>query len=257
MMNKTDSYTYGKLTHVLPYKEVLARFPQDSWQHRAASGAIANVMTNSGRDFPCIFAVQAVAKKGFYFGFADSAEGNNLAVCLREFLRNARAIGPYANFTYVFPPEPDQTFEAYHARFWQTLKRLHDLDERPWPKDIPTSLHDSDWTFCFDGEAMFPLCLTPIHVKKRTRHAPQFAIAFQPRWTFQHHLPDADIMQRYSALIQDKITKFDKSPISPQLGLYGSGYLDADKYFFPDDNIQMPHPSNLDDPLPSLIEQAT
>lgn len=240
------------MTHVWGYDEVLARFPETSWQHRAALDSIAHVMSNSGRDFPCMFAVRAVAQRGFYYVFGDAA-GSNLADGLREFLRNARTLGPYSSLSYVFPPEDVLPLEAYNSRFWITLKRLHDLDERPWPPEIPTSLHDSGWTFCFDGEAMFPLCLTPAHVKRRTRHATHFTIAFQPRWTFKHHLPDADIMQKYSVLIQDKIRRFDSTPVSPQLGLYGSGYLDAHKYFFHDDNVLMGHPDSLDAPLPREI----
>lgn len=238
-----------RLSHsslVMSHGEVMARYKENSWQRCAAADSIDHVMANGGRDFPCVFAVRAVAQQGFYYAFAESQKGENLCSSLREFLRKARDFGPYSSLSYVFPPEVPMTLEAYNERFWMTLLRLRREDERSWPIDVPTSLHDQNWTFCFDGEAIFPLCLTPAHLKKRTRYASHFTISFQPRWTFKHHLPDHTIMQKYSALIQSKIEQFDSSPISPQLGLYGTGYLDACKYFFHDDNVKMWYPDTLE-----------
>jgi len=234
------------MRYILRHDEVLATYPSDAWQNAAAVDAFDHVMSNAGRSFPCPFAVRAAVEGGLHFGFAEDGQGRNIASTLTEFLRSAREIGPYATLSYVFPPENVQSMEVYHRRFWDALKRLRAADQRPWPDDIPYSLTDSDWTFCFDGEAVFPLCLTPAHRKKRTRYAKNFSISFQPRWTFKHHLPNAEIMQKYSKTIRRKIIQFDDSPISPYLGLYGHGALDAEKYFFHDDNLPMQFPSAWD-----------
>jgi hypothetical protein len=233
------------MQHVLRYDEVLARYPEDAWQNAAARDIASHVTANSGRSFPCVFAVRAVVQGGFRYCFAETAEGGNMAAGLTDFLRNARAVGSYATLFYVFPPNEVQSLERYHDRFWNALKQLHRADEKPWPDHVPYSITDPDWTFCFDGEPLFPLCLTPAHVKKKTRHAQNFSISFQPRWTFKHHLPNFELMQKYSDLIREKMKAFDESPISPYLGLYGAGFLDAQKYFFHDDNLPMCFPESL------------
>jgi uncharacterized protein len=233
------------MKYVFQHDEVLASYPESAWQSVAARQSIDHLMADAGRIFPCVFAVRAVAQGGFHYCFAEDQDGSNMAAGLTEFLRNARTIGPFASLTYVFPPEEVQSLEIYNDRFWSTLKRLHAVDEKPWPADVPYSLRDPNWTFCFDGEPIFPLCLTPAHKKRRTRYAGNFSISFQPRWTFKHHLPNREIMKKYSKLIQDKIGSFDASPVSPYLGLYGNGYLDAEKYFFHDDNIPMIFPDSL------------
>jgi uncharacterized protein len=230
---------------VLQHEEVLASYPEGAWQHEAAREAINHVMEDAGRAFPCVFAVSAVAKGGFHYCFADDQAGSNMAAGLTEFLRNAHAIGPYASLSYVFPPDAAQTLEVYNDRFWIALKQLHAVDQRPWPETIPYSLRDSGWTFCFDGEPMFPLCLTPAHVNRRTRYATNFTISFQPRWTFKHHIPSRELMEKYSAIIRRKMATYDSAAISPYLGLYGGGHLDAEKYFFHDDNVPMAFPDSL------------
>lgn len=249
MPTSADIKPIPQMRHVLSHAAVLESFAPDSWQRQAAEDGIEHIMANNGRDFPCVFAIRAVANAGFHYVFADDCDGSNMAEGLREFLGRAHDIGAYATLSYVFPPDaPPLTLEEYHARFWSALFRLHALDTQRWPSDIPTNLTDPDWTFCFEGEAIFPLCLTPAHIKKRTRYASCFTISFQPRWTFKEHLPNAEIMNKYSDLIQQRLHPYDSSPISPQLGLYGAGFLDAYKYFFHDDNILMPHPESLDGP---------
>lgn len=233
------------MRYVLNHDEVLATYPEGAWQNSAARDTFAHLMANGGRSFPCVFAVGAMVQGGVHYCFAEDANSETMAAGLTEFLRNARAIGPYATLTYVFPPEEVQPLETYRGRFWAALKRLHAVDEKPWPSDIPRCLKDPRWSFCFDGEPIFPLCLTPAHVKRRTRYARNFSISFQPRWTFKCHLPDFEVMQKYSRLIRDKINCFDSVPISPYLGLYGNGFLDAEKYFLHDENLPMGFPDSL------------
>lgn len=234
------------MKHIADYDDVLAKYPETAWERAAARDALDHIAKNTAGPFPCVFAAQAVAKGGLRYCFSPDHEGSNIAAGLTEFLRAARAIGPYATLTYVFPPDEGQPgLDAYRQRFWAALRRLHQADPSPWPEDIPQSPHDPNWTFCFDGEAIFPLCLTPAHQKKRTRYARHLTISFQPRWVFRHHLPDRARMERYSRLIQEKMRGFDASPVSPFLGLYGSGFLDAEKYFFHDDNLAVPFPSSL------------
>jgi FPC/CPF motif-containing protein YcgG len=230
---------------VLSYDEVLEIYPNDTWQNIATRDAIQHVSGESGAGFPCVFAIQAAVKGGFRFCFAEDSDSSNAAAGLRQFLRTARSIGPYATLSYIFPPETPQSLETYNARFWALLKRLHAADEVPWPQDIPYAMQDPNWSFCFDGEAIFPLCLTPAHKKKRTRYALNFSVSFQPRWTFKHHLANSQIMDKYSSLIRKRMQAFDRSAISPYLGLYGKGFLDAEKYFFHEDNLPMEFPDEL------------
>lgn len=230
---------------MLRFNEVIEAFPDDAWQNLAAQDALAHVTADAGRSFPCMFAVQAAARDGFRFCFAEDVDGRNIVPGLKSFLRSAHDIGPYAALFYVFPPEEVQALETYRDRFWTALRTLHLADERAWPESVPYNLGDPEWTFCFDGEAVFPLCLTPAHTKKRTRYAANFTISFQPRWTFKHHLPDMEIMKKYSTIIQNKMEVFDETPVSPYLGLYGGGFLDAQKYFLHDDNAPMSFPDKL------------
>lgn len=233
------------MPNVLSIDDVRRSCSIDGWQRLAAEEALAQVAADGGEAFPCVFAAQAAARGGFRFCFANDASGTNMAAGLRAFLRGAREIGPYAALFYIFPPEETWPIDAYRERFWAALARLRAADERAWPDAVPQDLHHQDWTFCFDGEAVFPLCLTPAHVRKRTRHARHFTISFQPRWTFKHHLPDMAIMHRFSKIIQRNMARYDESPVSPFLGLYGSGFLDAQKYFFDDDNLPTAFPDRL------------
>jgi uncharacterized protein len=230
---------------VLQHNEVLSSYSAASWQYIAAKDTVSHVTVNAGRLFPCVFAIRAVTEGGFHYCFAEDAAGSNMAAGLTEFLRSAHEIGPYASLSYIFPPEDIQSIEAYNERFWNALKRLHALDTAPWPDSIPFSLRDPNWTFCFDGEPVFPLCLTPAHINRQTRFAKNFSISFQPRWVFKHHLPDKESMEKYSVIIRKRISAFDRTEISPYLGLYGGGHLDAEKYFFHDQNQPLAVPESL------------
>jgi len=115
---------------------------------------------------------------GFRYCFGDLEGEAAIGSALAEFLGVSREIGPYCTLFCIFPPEPSQSLEVYRARFWNLLRRLRRIDPAPWPAHIPTRLEHPDWTFCFAGEPLFPMCTTPKHVTRRSRHSDQFTVTF-------------------------------------------------------------------------------
>jgi FPC/CPF motif-containing protein YcgG len=230
---------------ILTLEEVEDGFPSGSWQRRSAARTLEAVASTT-EPFPCVFAAQAAMKGALRFSFPDPGRPETLAVALGDFLAQAREIGPLSALLCAFPPDQAQ-IEDYRARFWAVLRALRNLDPDPWPATVPRDLQDPAWSFCFAGEPVFPLCTSPAHQNRRTRQSETFMISFQPRWIFDHHLPSAAVAEKYSRLIQGRMRGYDKIGVSPDLGQYGEGFLDARKYFFLDENAPAPFPASLDE----------
>ena len=88
-----------------------------------------------------------------------------------------------------------KTVAEYNDRFWNFLRGLQIYDAEEWPSDVPQQTTDSHWTFCFNGEPIFPIALTPAHDKRRSRYASNLLIAMQPKWVIDNLMSGGDLRQ--------------------------------------------------------------
>ncbi|KXN80728.1 hypothetical protein AN958_08146 [Leucoagaricus sp. SymC.cos] len=77
-----------------------------------------------------------------------------------------------------------RTVEEYRSLFWKLLDGCAKIDKKPWPKDIPITIEDVKWCFCFTGEPFFTVIQTPAHQQRRMQCARGVMIMFQPKWIF-------------------------------------------------------------------------
>ncbi|KAF8859926.1 hypothetical protein BDZ45DRAFT_781296 [Acephala macrosclerotiorum] len=101
---------------------------------------------------------------------------------MRAYLEEAHQLGPNTSLVIICAPS-DQTgtVDDYNSRFWDFLRGLRIYDSEAWPEDVPAKTTDEHWTFCFNGEPLFPIALTPAHEKRRSRYASSLIIAMQPK----------------------------------------------------------------------------
>ena len=203
---------------------------------------LMTALLSARNPFPCTFAVAAAKKSALRFGFIESAENPDfwspLPDILNEYLRVYRGIGKDTSLVVFFRPDRENApIEEYFTRFWSVLQYLHDKDTHPWPEDVPTDPNAKWWEFSFGGTAVFAVCNTPAHVRRKSRGSTGMVITFQPRWVFEGlepHTPRGDAARR---VIRNRIRRFDRMEPAPQLGNYGDAdNLEWRQYFLPDAN---------------------
>jgi FPC/CPF motif-containing protein YcgG len=72
----------------------------------------------------------------------------------------------------------ERTVEEYHGLFWSFLKRLRQLDPKPWPEVILQDTSDSKWCISFDGVEAFFAVLTPAHKQRLSRYSENFVMVY-------------------------------------------------------------------------------
>jgi len=162
---------------------------------------------------------------------------------LSAYLASSRAIGPNTSMVIVCKGRdddgtaPPRTMQWYNNSFWTLLRGLRVFDTKPWPRDIPTDTDSSKWTFCFDGVPLFPVALTPLHEKRRSRWAPNFVIALQPKWVLDLLLGTPEKRRQATTKVRTLLEKYDDVGISPDLTTYGEeGTTEKNQLFLLDDN---------------------
>lgn len=127
--------------------------------------------------------------------------------------------------------------EDYRYRFWSTLRALRIYDSKPWPQEVPKDVESNTWAFCFDGSPIFPVALTPLHEKRKSRWAPSLCIALQPKWVFDHLLSTQQKRDGATAKVRTLLREYDDVDPSPSLTAYGApGTTEAHQLFLADDN---------------------
>jgi len=80
---------------------------------------------------------------------------------------------------------------------------------------------DSHWTFCFNGEPVFPIALTPAHDKRRSRYASNLLIALPPKWVIDNLMSTPEKRQSATSIVRGLLKDYDDIEISPDLSNYG------------------------------------
>ncbi|MFG3104468.1 YqcI/YcgG family protein [Streptomyces sp. NPDC048182] len=213
-----------------------------AWGTESAERFLDTVLSGTEL-FPCTFAVAAARKSTLRLGYVDGTDRQDdwagLPDLLRRYLDEYRSLSKETSLVVLFRPEDEpRTMDAYRDRFWAVLRYLVAKDSQPWPAELPTDPDDRMWEFAFGGTPIFVVCNTPVHDRRRSRHADQFMITFQPRWVFEGLEAETPRGAAARRTIRARLSAYDTVAPSPVLGSYG----DADnrewrQYFLADDNV--------------------
>jgi FPC/CPF motif-containing protein YcgG len=178
------------------------------------------------------------------FGFYEDTskyEVQKLAKDLIDYLDVCRSIGSYTSFVSFFNIRRDMTESEYQCVFWDVLKKLNEVNDLPWPSEIPPEPNEPLWEFSFNNEPIFVVCNTPVHVERRSRYSDTFMITFQPRWVFEAIGINTPSGEKSKSTVRKLLKNYDSEDIFPLLGTYG----DPDnrewvQYFVPNSNNNIP-----------------
>lgn len=93
------------------------------------------------------------------------------------------------------------------------------------------------WEFCFNGEPIFVVCMTPAHTLRQSRRSSGFMLTFQPRWVFDDILGIQEKATSSFQLVRERLKQYDFLNLSPSLGKYGDiDNREWKQYFLNEDN---------------------
>lgn len=180
----------------------------------------------------------------------DPSEARNvriIAPALRAYLRLSRSLGPNTSLVIMGAPSEggNKSVEEYNNSFWEMLKGLRIWDMKPWPRDVPQDTSNEKWMFCFDGEPLFPVALTPGHQRRWSRHAPVPLIALQPKWVLDKLLATPEKRESATGKVRKLLAEYDQTSISPDLTSYGDvGTSEVHQLCLEDENETVHCPYN-------------
>lgn len=240
-------------TQLLTRNEVETRFGKDTWQGLAYQDFKSTILAKGPgmKTFPCVYATMGYRSDDHRYVFLESdnpSEPRNVrkvALALAEYLRMSTSLGPNTSLVIIgAPSEKQRTVEEHNRTFWDMLRGLRICDPRPWPEDIPQDTEDAKWTFCFNGEPVFPVMLTPAHQKRWSRHMSVPMIALQPKWVLDNLLATPEKRKAAQSKVRTLLQKYDTIGVSPDLTAYGAvGTSEARQLCLQDKNksVQCPY----------------
>ncbi|KAF5343967.1 hypothetical protein D9756_011437 [Leucocoprinus leucothites] len=209
-IERTLSTAVSAPTKPLTRAQVTEMYPEGTWQ-RTAYDDYVRVLLDEELIFPCIYATKGFKADNQVYVFIDSDD-----------LSDPRHIRPNTSLVLLAKQNPNpRTVDEYQTLFWKLLDGCAKVDKKPWPVDIPQTIDDAKWCFCFAGEPFFTVIQTPAHQQRRTRYAKGVTIVFQPKWIFD--ILFSSDAKRASALskVRALLAKYDPIPVSPDLKNYG------------------------------------
>lgn len=217
------------------------------WQQSAYKEFSSNII-DSKNPYPCVPAIQGFKKDMLRFGFSSDPRkdeaSEQLAALLKQYSEISRDTGNFASLIVFFDSSSivnDQIkIATYRDIFWSLLNNLYQLDEEPWPVDIPKTPQNHAWEFCFAGEAFFVFCATPAHMDRKSRYSPHFLLAFQPRWVFDEINATTSFGQKLKDIIRKRLIDYDEIPPHPDLKWYGQKDNHEWKQYFLSDDRSSP-----------------
>ncbi|KAF4959450.1 hypothetical protein FGADI_1671 [Fusarium gaditjirri] len=246
----TRPYSCAEL---LTRNEVESRFDENSWQGLAYQD-FRNTILARGRGvktFPCVYATMGYRSDDHRYVFLESdnpSEPRNVrkvALSLASYLRISTSLGPNTSLVIIgAPSEKQRTVEEHNRTFWDMLRGLRICDPKAWPEEIPQDTEDARWTFCFNGEPVFPVMLTPAHQKRWSRHMSVPVIALQPKWVLDNLLGTPEKRKAAQGKVRNLLQKYDTIGVSPDLTAYGAvGTSEARQLCLQDKNesVQCPY----------------
>lgn len=162
--------------------QVEGKYNKSTWQRKAYDD-FTGALVAKDKIFPCIYGTKGYKANELDFLFLESEDLNNLEIAkvgakaIVEYHKILQSRGRNISLALLCPPpKVERSVEECHKIFWPFLKRLRQLDPKPWPKKIPHDTQDRQWCMNFDGLEAFFAVLTPAHKQRRSRSAPNFAM---------------------------------------------------------------------------------
>lgn len=217
--------------------------PREIEWERDAAEKFSRLMLDDERPFPCIYGVDAFRTENLRYTFIPQVEGGGaqLAEALREYVRQAPSLGRRTSLVAFFgDTREERDLEDYRKLFWDTLQAVHDLDESPWPADVPADTDTDWWEFCFAGMKLFVVGNAPAYRLRNSRHFEYFNLTFQPRFVFDDITEDTVHGKNGRKLIRERLHSFDGIPPTPVLGDFGSPGIREWRQYFLEDHNEMP-----------------
>lgn len=205
-------------------------FEASSWQKLAYDDFTRTILgkDSGGKTFPCVYGTMGFRSNDHRYIFLESddpAEPRNLrkiAPALKEYLDISTTLGPNTSLVIIGGTSSSvKTVTDYNNSFWDMLRGLRIIDTKPWPTDIPQDTESEKWTFCFDGQPLFPVMLTPAHQQRWSRHMSVPVIALQPKWVLDNLLGTPEKREAAQSKVRKLLVEYDQIKISPDLTSYG------------------------------------
>jgi FPC/CPF motif-containing protein YcgG len=216
--------------NLLTKEQVESQFELSSWQSLAYNDFKSVIMAKQtgAYTFPCVYATMGYCADEHRYVFLKSdnpAEPQNIrliAPALHEYLSLSPSLGPNTSLVIIgAPSEKSRTVEEYNDTFWHMLRGLRMTDPKPWPHDVPETVESERWTFCYNGEPIFPVMLTPAHSRRWSRHMSVPVIALQPKSVLDKLLSTPEERNSATGKVRRLLDKYDQVAISPDLTSYG------------------------------------
>lgn len=204
-------------------------YDADTWQGRLYIDFTDRILARGGSPtFPCVYATMGYRSDDHRYVFLESddlSEPRNLRIiapALREYLDISTTLGPNTSLVIIgAPSEEEKSVAEYNRSFWDMLRGLRICDPRQWPESIPQDTEDQLWTFCFNGEPVFPVMLTPAHQQRWSRNMSTPIVALQPKWVLDRLLATPEKRGAAQKKVRSLLEKYDAVDISPDLTSYG------------------------------------
>lgn len=221
-----DSNTKG-LTLFLR-AEVEEKYVEGDWQ-RSVYDEFREKMVDRNMIFPCVYATAGYKANDHRYVFLESSDPSSpaniriLGPAMRAYLKLAHSLGSNTSLV-IMCAESDsvEELDVYTDRFWKFLRGLRIYDQNSWPSEVPTKTTDKEWTFCYAGESVFPIALTPAHKDRRSRHSRNLIIAMQPKWVIDQLLATPEKRESAQNKVRALIRKYDVADVSGDLTAYGA-----------------------------------
>ncbi|CZT14699.1 uncharacterized protein RCC_00670 [Ramularia collo-cygni] len=221
----------NEATNLLTKEQIEEMYDMNAWQRTVYEEFKTTILAKGKgfNTFPCIYATMGYRSGDHRYVFLhsdDPSEPRNIRLigpALKSYLRLSRSLGPNTSLVIMgAPTEGEQrTVEEYNHNFWEMLRGLRIWDAVPWPADVPQDTESAKWAFCFDGEPLFPVALTPAHQKRWSRHAPVPLVALQPKWVLDNLLSTPEKRASATGKVRTLLAQYDQTEISPDLTQYG------------------------------------
>lgn len=212
-------------------------FPSDSWE-AASIVSFEKRMLDPVEQFPCIFGVDAVARKTLRYGFVR--KGNRaaqLSDVLGSFTDVCEELGKRTSLVVFFESwdAEECSHESYYQAFFELLAETSKRDTQPWPSEHAVDADHPSFEFCFNGVPMFVVVNTELHRDRRSRNFERVAITFQPRFVFDDIKPGTRQGDNARKIIRQRVNKYDRAPLTTSLGDFGDANNNEWRQYYLDD----------------------
>ncbi|RYZ66533.1 MAG: YqcI/YcgG family protein [Proteobacteria bacterium] len=172
---------------------------------------------------PCAMAKSALSLGNIQFGELGALGSDEAAEANCRALYRSLEVAPqtgYWSFVAQFPADRIDSEEAFEARLWTHLQRMHDFDawSHDWDSTVSSDPADAKFSFSIGGRAWYVIGLHP-QASRVARRLDQVALVFNPHGQFD----DLRVRGKYTT-VRDQIRNRDQrlqGSVNPMLADHG------------------------------------